>query len=352
MGKIKKKSSAVAKEGLNYVRSIVEGENCIFHEIHQENDYGNDAFVELVDGENVKGITLAIQIKSGKSYCKPTNCSIPATREHFEYWSEHSLEVVGIVFDPSERIGYWVNISQYLKRNREVLKNGPFVITFSKKIINRFDGDGFKNIFIPIFLKKPIILENSRSKEYSLHSDFELHSLGIRALFNGYRNQKETWLKYFEIWEQRDWENIDPTLVYFFALAPGHPDIFWHQNNSLSPAIVDYIKSRIVEFEKNDLLKLLEFVDEDNGFQRGSMGQNVEAIISIIPDKIKLLESIVMVNKYCEKLRSSALTLLVYYLQEKSIPVLNKLINESGNIASYSSALLDHSKSEGFFYLY
>jgi hypothetical protein len=56
----KRKSTATEKMGVNYLRTIVEGANCIFHEFHKENDFGNDAIIELVEHEEVKGICIAV----------------------------------------------------------------------------------------------------------------------------------------------------------------------------------------------------------------------------------------------------------------------------------------------------
>jgi hypothetical protein len=61
-------TSATERDGINFVRAVVEVQNCTFNEIHRENDYGNDAFVELVEGEQVSGVCVGVQVKSGVSY--------------------------------------------------------------------------------------------------------------------------------------------------------------------------------------------------------------------------------------------------------------------------------------------
>ena len=110
----RRKLNAIERDGVNYVRSIVEHANCIFNEIHRENDYGNDGFIELVDGEIVTGKCLLVQIKSGKSYNSEDSCNIPASGEHFKYWMSHKLPVIGIVFDPNHQCAFWMNISPRL----------------------------------------------------------------------------------------------------------------------------------------------------------------------------------------------------------------------------------------------
>ncbi len=64
----RQQSRATARAGVNYVRDVVEGHNCIFQEIDVENDIGNDAYIELIEREEATGICVAVQIKSGPSY--------------------------------------------------------------------------------------------------------------------------------------------------------------------------------------------------------------------------------------------------------------------------------------------
>ncbi len=48
---VRKKSNAVGRKGISFVRDAVEEANCVFKEIDRASDYGHDAFVLLVDGE-------------------------------------------------------------------------------------------------------------------------------------------------------------------------------------------------------------------------------------------------------------------------------------------------------------
>lgn len=115
---IRRNHTATERDGINYVRNIIEHANSIFNEIHLENDYGNDAFIELVDGENVTGVCLVLQVKSGISYCKPDTCTIPANAEHFKYWHDHRLTVVGIVYDPNETCTIYLERALWLRGSR------------------------------------------------------------------------------------------------------------------------------------------------------------------------------------------------------------------------------------------
>src|ERR1700722_19113696 len=107
---LRKLNSATERAGVNYVRKLVEVNNSIFKEQDLRHDYGHDAFVLLVEGEQVLSKEIAMQIKSGVSYCTPTTCKIPATGGQLTFWAGHDLETLGVVYDPSEDMAYWVDL--------------------------------------------------------------------------------------------------------------------------------------------------------------------------------------------------------------------------------------------------
>ena len=332
--------------GVNYVRTIIEHANCIFNEIHQENDYGNDAFVELVDGQKVTGKHLVVQIKSGTSYHDDSRCWIPATREQLEYWRGHPLPVVGITYVPSEDCAYWVNISHRLKKG---LWNGsPTRIVFPKSDILRFDNQGFQEIFLPFFLGKSIIFSQEKSSQFADSSLFIEHVLGLRSLFYGFYNDMSTWEKMERFLLSRAPEEISPQLPYFLAHAPGHDDIWWRQpplRREIQEAVLDRMRS---SYDERHLLALVD----ENGFERGSVGQSVFAIVDLAmntpSDK---LQRIIYRVELPEEIRSNALILLCLVEQEGAAPTLEKLVELNDDISDLAKNLLRHLQKEGFFYM-
>jgi len=352
MGLTKKENTSTSREGVNYVRTIVESANCIFHEIHQENDYGNDAFLELVENNNVRGVTLAIQIKSGKSYCSTTECKIPATKNHFEYWRDHSLPVIGIVYDPAEKIAYWYNIKHFLKANPEYVKEGPYTITFTKKEINKVTKSDFIDFFLPIFLKNSIRLEYERAIRFARDPDFDLHSIGIHALMRQYRNNPDTWDLFINLFRNRPIEEIDRYLIYFIAHIPGHPDIFWHKDNILDEDLRNNFKNEIKQLSKDDIKRLFMLMDDDDCFERGSLGQSVEAIISLIDDKMNILPSVASDMTLEPRVRDGAAILFAYYGQEDVLEELKKIARKDMSPGRWAPQLVEQLMKEGYVYLY
>ena len=84
------KRNITSKSGLNHVRVVVESCNSIFHEIHQENDIGVDAIIEIIRDERPTGKMVALQIKSGESFFIRGDCVIPSDN-HQNYWYHNHL---------------------------------------------------------------------------------------------------------------------------------------------------------------------------------------------------------------------------------------------------------------------
>jgi len=347
---IRRNHTATERDGINYVRNIIEHANSIFNEIHLENDYGNDAFIELVDGEDVTGVCLVLQVKSGVSYCKPDTCTIPASAEHFKYWRDHRLTVVGIVYDPNEMCAYWTDISTYLKQNPRLVHDGPYRITFPKQLLSRFDDDGFRDIFLPMFLDKPILLDFQRSSDLAYSNSFHMHSVGIMSLFYGFRNDEQTWDIFEDILRNREPTNTTAYLAYVFAHIPGHGDIFWHEHNIIEKEIREKIKLRMEKYERDIMLPLICQIDE-NGFSRGSVGQNVYAIVDLtVANSSRKLAEIIQDHKVELEARNNALTLYCLMEQENADTFLRHVRSMCPELSNWAEELLAHLQQEGFFY--
>jgi hypothetical protein len=78
-------------------------------------DYGIDAHAEVVDGEEVIGKLLALQIKAGTSWFSepgPAGWWFRPDAGHVQYWKDHSLPVVVVLYHPETGRCHWQRISQ------------------------------------------------------------------------------------------------------------------------------------------------------------------------------------------------------------------------------------------------
>ncbi len=106
----RKPSAKVASAGVTHTRLAIEDELGWLFRDQPTEDYGIDAHAEVVDGENVRGRLLALQVKSGESWFKetaPEGWWFRPDSEHVQYWTNHCLPVVVVLFHPVTRLCHW-----------------------------------------------------------------------------------------------------------------------------------------------------------------------------------------------------------------------------------------------------
>ena len=340
---IRKRRNATERVGVNYVRAVVEGANSIFHEIHHENDYGNDAFIELVDNEVVTGEMIALQVKSGVSYCDRSKCWIPVSLRQWNYWSKNRLPVVGVVYDPSEKTGYWIEIGRRIRASARTSR-----IVFEKTEVSRFDKGTFEELFVPLFLRRTIKMPFAKSLRFAESATPEMHSLGVRSLMHAHRNDPRTWEAFERILCERPAEMTDPILPYFLAHIPGHGDIFWHRDNVISDEVSEAVSRSMNSWDDRQIVPLLRLVDE-NGFERGSVGQSVYAVIDqAVGTPSKKLKTIAQNPAMEPTVREAGLMLICMIEQEKAEAFLRTLADD-GKIGRLAAELLGQLREHGYF---
>lgn len=333
--------NSISKKGVNYVRNIVDDHNSIFNEIHQENDIGIDAIIELIKDEKPTNKLIAVQIKSGKYYynSKEESCIIPIN-DHYDYWKNYPLEVYGIVYIPSLDTGYWVNIKNYLRNFNECN-----VIKFDCNRTNVFNNDSFRKIFIPKILGEVPNLEFDIAIDLFDSDNFNEFYLGMVLLLRRYADRKLVWEKFINYFIEQDYDHIPNEMIYYLAHIPWHPDIYiWGQPIPKETKI--FAQNLINQFDKNLILKLLQFIDEENLISRGSTGQSVEAIISSIPNVDEFLVEITLDPELPLFIRECAGVIYAYHKDKESIKVLSTLVNEG---SWYMSELIDYILEFGYF---
>lgn len=112
----KLESASTGRAGVHHVGGVIEDElDWVFRE-QPDGDYGIDAHVETVEDESVTGKLLALQIKSSKSKFKKRPRAkgwwFEPKNTHVNYWLDHSLPVVIVLYDRSSKTAYWQTVNQ------------------------------------------------------------------------------------------------------------------------------------------------------------------------------------------------------------------------------------------------
>lgn len=104
----------VDRLGVYAVGKQVSELGMIFRE-QPTDDYGIDGQIETIENEYASGKLIAVQIKSGKSYFEESNGSsfvFRGEKKHYDYWTNHSLPVIIVLYNPSDDKCYWQVVNE------------------------------------------------------------------------------------------------------------------------------------------------------------------------------------------------------------------------------------------------
>lgn len=98
------------RTGVYHIGELVnEQMGWIFRE-QPTDDYGIDAIIETAGENRPTGQMIGVQIKTGKSYFKEQkdNCVFfRFDKAHADYWLNHSLPVIIVLYDPEQKLCIW-----------------------------------------------------------------------------------------------------------------------------------------------------------------------------------------------------------------------------------------------------
>jgi hypothetical protein len=334
-----KRSAVTAKEGINFIRSAVEGGGSLFIKIEQENDLGIDALLEFIKDERPLNKQIAVQIKSGASYytAEATECAFPIGT-HRQYWSGHPLPVFGLVYVPSLGTAYWVNLKRYLKANPDAT-----VVRFAATEANKFDAATFTKLFFPAVVGETPVLQIDEAFQLARSKKAAETYLGLLVLFRRYPNNTNVWDELVHTFKTRPAEEIPPVLLYWLAHIPGHGDIFYF-GETVSAQTRVYARGLFSQFELRDVIKLLSFIDPEEQIGRGTLGQSIEAIISSLPTASNMLRQIIESSEFEMPVRESAALILAMNEESLALPDL-AILEEEGSW--YAGEMIKHVKEYG-----
>lgn len=293
------------KKGIGYIRSVVEDSKCIFRQFLLEDDYGIDAIIELTKNDNLTGIMFAAQIKSGRSYCNKTSCHVRSDKKHFEYWSKYSLPVIVIVYDPSERAAYWHNITSFLTKN--IIKNGPYTISFNKNNNSRFDSKSIKSFIPKTKPKKPSRLKFKTAVMYSMSTDHDRFQRGVYSLLKDHIRSEESWNVLFTIFRTKPPPGLHGELIDLLSSIIDHHNMWWYGGYTRNLPFEDSIRKRMMEFTKDDVIRMLSFIYEEDDFTRIHTSKRINDVLTLISKRKEMIREIVNDKSLPLRVRESAL---------------------------------------------
>jgi homoserine acetyltransferase len=301
---VRKKNTITERAGVNYVRSVVEANNSVFKEIDRQHDYGHDAFVLLVEGEQVLPKEIALQIKAGATYCTATTCRIPATAGQIAFWAGHDLVTLGVVYDPDEDAAYWVDL-QTEARNRTFgrREQAGAVIEFRKSGWNRLDARLFAQFLVPTLQGKAPYVDLKTATAWARSDDPETHHIGVSTLVVRHPREPESWA--------RSPEDLSSDVCIGLAKMMGHDDIGFY-SDQVPADLRRHVRQHVLQFGPRELAKVLAHVEQYD-FSRPSMGYSLLPVLGARSDSPAVIAAIRDDATFDPEIRAKAAHLLAIY---------------------------------------
>ena len=307
----------IEKKGINAFKTLVEEQGSIFREISGCDDIGHDGNIEICTKKDDKyfptGIEIKVQIKSGESYFKENNAFIKGDKKHFEYWKNHILPTIGIVYNPKNKTLYWTNISEYLEQQNEFNNyNIP-----CDKILNEESFQYFIDECLNYCRNNKNRIDSEIRFDALYSEDTEEACNALKTLFLYNRDSQVFWhtiMSYLAVCKD---EIILEGIVYYLSIAIGEQgDVFWHKDNEIQVSIKKWLTKKFNDIiDEKILYKILSVINEDEGIDRGTIGNHIILFIKEIKNRKELLLEIFKNTQYEFYIRDIA---LMYYLSEIS----------------------------------
>jgi hypothetical protein len=316
---------ARGKDGYRRLEAILEAANVVVQRVDTENDIGRDAFVDIVEGTDVTGGVVCVQVKSGASYCHRGTWIIPGKAADFALWRESTVPFFGVVHDAESGALRWVDLSEAAHLARDsylstVIK-GPYgVRSVPVPDENRLDLD-----VIPFIAAAGTALKRRSGAPTTALLSAEVAKVegGIADAFAIGRRDPTSLLLLAALLHRLP-QPTRRAAIGVLAMTTSHPDIFWGRHNWIPDEVRKEIRRRI-HWTNADVLALLDEIDEA-GIQRGSLGQSIFHVLALDRELESKLFRAALDRQARDGARFWAAAILLYMAGDDAAPTLERLV--------------------------
>lgn len=311
----------VERSAVNATRTFFESQGCVFQEIDLANDYGKDAYVDLVASQDLTGMCVALQIKGGISYRTRNGYSIPIG-PHEQIWRESTLPIAGIVHDPESERLYWCSITKFLKnrsKDRRSTIPVPLENQLTPSTLQAFReemaaGEGGNRLVASLF----DLCDEAEERQMSGILDcFALGRSDARVLIL---------LRYL-----LGLLSDGPLKAAIYALShvTPHPDILWSKSNWVPEDICTKVR-RHLRWSRDEIIRFFGEVSWGE-WQRGDVGEDLYMLLDCDPKvhvtmQQVLFDALRALNPPNQDVAFTALYLTLYWAQENGMNVYDRIV--------------------------
>jgi hypothetical protein len=313
---------ATGKAGVNAVRTLFEHSDYVFQEVELGNDFGKDAYVDLVNGREVTGLCVALQIKSGKSFRRAAGYAIPV-EEHFSVWRDSSLPVAGIVYDADIDSLFWCNISEYLEQiHGDIPASIPVI---KDKVLDRVT---LERDFKPS-MRRTAVRRSVGTALLQLCSQSEAVQIAALAdCFAVGRSESRVLILVRYLLNLLSGRPLKLGMLVLAHVTP-HPDIIWSYKHNWIPEEVRGQVRPHLKWGHQELCRMFAAV-EWSEWERGNNGQNLYMLLMEDPDIAAKMErvAVTFLESGQDEHAFGAMYLVVYWAGENGAARYNELISK------------------------
>jgi hypothetical protein len=323
---------STGRSGQRAVETVLEAANLVVQRVDGDNDIGRDAFVDLVDGTDVTGGVLSLQIKSGRSFYRGGQWLLPGAPEDFTLWRESSVPFFGVVHEPESGALRWVDLSQAARVRDKYL--APIVAgPFGQEAVPVPEGNRLDLDVAPFILAATTALRRRTESPIGslLARDAAIVSMGIADSFALGRHDPNAFLLLGALFHRLPLECRRAALLVL-AMATRNPDIAWSRDNWI-PTTVKAAVGQRCRWTAPDVETLLAMIDED-GVARGTLGQAVYYVLRLDPSVHDRLMEAVVDTSLDESRRFWAAAILLGDAGEEAHLLLSRMTRLAPDLAS------------------
>lgn len=319
-------SRAQGKAGYRRLEAVLEAANIVVQRVETENDIGRDAFVDIVHGTDVTGGVICAQVKSGQSFFHNNQWVIPGKPADFTLWRDSTVPVFGVVHDPHSDSLRWVDLSHAAALALDGYLSPVVAGPYGNPAIPVPDDNRLDLNLGPFLAAAETALRRRGGSHAAalLSDDVETVQTGIADTFAVGRHDPTAFLLLASL-VQRLPKDTRRFAIATLALTTSHPDVFWTRDNWIPREVSAALRQRI-SWTESDIVALLTEIDED-GIQRGSIGQTIYHVLDIDRDIQSKLPAVALNRTVPDEVRLWAAAILLYRSGEEAPAVLDRLLS-------------------------
>jgi Domain of unknown function (DUF4365) len=264
-------SWVTSKQAVNLFSTWCTARSWIFQPIDASNDFGKDGYVDITDDDaRLTGELFSVQVKGGESWTAADGYRIPVGK-HRDVWMNSPVPVIGVVHDPKDGRLRWANLTAALRADHELasvyVPDGALLDEYEQLRALIESVRATTQPGLPMALGS----DSDDEQEAAVWDCFAIARHNVDALIA----VRRCFLALGE----------SGRLAGLVALAfcTPHPDVYWTKQNRL-PDPIRRVVCTSMRWNVAEVWQLLEMVDPETGFERGSVGQCIYMLLFEDPD--------------------------------------------------------------------